>query len=232
MESSDTLLVLVTLILGGVGGVALNNWWKGKKSHPVTNVQRDTTVLLDRIEKVFKIVMAEGYFSEILSYQDDKRILYMVSDPKKALIIAKAKVLVGFDFAKLRFQQPQPGKKTLVIESFPEPEVLSIDTDYKFYDINPGYLNHFKSEDYTRLLDEAKQTMHDQAMQSDLPRIANNQVQYMMYQLADAMGWQLQLPEAQQRKLTELTQQYQPLQADPIPLPENSLENKTPIEKK
>ena len=225
MESSNTLLVLVTLLLGGVGGGALVNWWRGKKAAPALSVRQESTVLLDRIEKVFKVVMAEGYFSEILSYQDDKRILYVVSDPKKALIIAKAKVLVGFDFAKVRFRQPQAGEKTLVIEVFPEAEVLSIDTDYKFYAITPGYLNYFKSDDYTRLLDEAKQTMHDHALQSDLPRIANNQVQYMMYQLADAMGWQLQLPEGEQRKLTELSQPYNPLNAEPKALPGDSLAN-------
>ena len=102
--------------------------------------------------------------------------------------------------------------------------MLSIDTDYKFYDIDPGYLNHFRSEDYTRLLDESKQTMLDRAMESDLPRIANNQIQFMMYQLAESMGWQLELPEAEQRKLNELTQQYDQLKAEPKALPGDILD--------
>lgn len=222
---SNTLFVFVTLLLGGFGGIMISNWWRGKKSAPVTDVRKESTVLLERIEKVFKVVMAEGYFTEILSYQDDKKYLYFINDPKKALIIAKAKVLVGFDFAKVRFRQPAPGEKKLMIESFPEPQVLSIDTDYKFYDIDPGYLNHFRSEDYTRLLDESKQTMLDRAMESDLPRIANNQIQFMMFQLADSMGWQLELPEAEQRKLTEFTQQYDQLKAEPKALPGDALED-------
>ncbi|GAB3262650.1 hypothetical protein GCM10027347_28520 [Larkinella harenae] len=222
---SNTLLVLVTLLLGGIGGITVSNWWRRKKTAPVTDVRKESTVLLDRIEKVFKVVMAEGYFTEILSYQDDKKFLYFINDPKKALIIAKAKVLVGFDFAKVRFRQPAFGEKKLIIESFPKPQVLSIDTDYKFYDIDPGYLNHFRSEDYTRLLDESKQTMLERAMESDLPRIANNQIQFMIYQLADSMGWQLELPEAEQRKLTELTQQYDQLKAEPKALPGDALED-------
>ncbi|MFC5411209.1 DUF4230 domain-containing protein [Larkinella bovis] len=227
MESSSLMLVLVTLLLGGFGGIAVSNWWRGKKSAPGVDVRKESTILLDRIEKVFKVVMAEGYFTEILSYQDDKKFLYFINDPKKALIIAKAKVLVGFDFAKIRFRQPESGQKKLIIESFPEPQVLSIDTDYKFYDIDPGYLNHFRSEDYTRLLDESKQTMLDRAMESDLPRIANNQIQFMMYQLADTMGWQLELPEAEQRKLTALTQQYDSLKAEPKALPGDILDEET-----
>ena len=201
----DFLTILLLLLVGAGGGVALANTLR--KRTGITDIQRDSVLLLERIEKVFKVVMAEGYFSEIYNYQDQKKILYLLNDPKKAMIIAKSKVLVGFDFAKIRFQTPTNGEKKLIIESFPEPEVLSIDTDYKFYDIQAGILNHFSGADYTQILDEAKRAMNERAMQSDLPKIANNQIQYMMYQLASSMGWQLQLPEADQRKLEELKAQ-------------------------
>ncbi len=216
----DFLTVLLLLLVGAGGGVAIANVLR--KRAGITNVQRNSTVLLERIEKVFKVVMAEGYFSEIYNYQDQKKILYLLDDPKKAMVIAKSKVLVGFDFAKVRFRVPEAGKKTLVIEAFPEPEVLSIDTDYQFYDIQAGYLNYFKSEDYTKILDDAKRAMNERALQSDLPKIANNQIQYMMYQLAGSMGWSLQLPEAQQKKLDALKEQAE----DPKALPGKALPGK------
>ncbi|GAB4037975.1 DUF4230 domain-containing protein [Spirosoma jeollabukense] len=201
----DFFTVLLLILVGAGGGVALANTLR--KRAGITDIQRDSVLLLERIEKVFKVVMAEGYFSEIYNYQDQKKILYLLNDPKKAMIIAKSKVLVGFDFAKIRFQTPVNGEKKLIIESFPEPEVLSIDTDYKFYDIQAGILNHFSGADYTQILDEAKRAMNERAMQSDLPKIANNQIQYMMYQLASSMGWQLQLPEADQKQLEALKAQ-------------------------
>ncbi len=198
----DFLTIALLLLVGAGGGVAVANALR--KRSGTTDVQRDSVLLLERIEKVFKVVMAEGFFSEIYNYQDQKKILYVLNDPKKAMVIAKSKVLVGFDFAKVRFRLPEEGQKQLVIEYFPEPEVLSIDTDYKFYDIQSGYLNHFNSEDYTKILDEAKQAMNERALQSDLPKIANNQIQYMIYQLASSMGWHLQLPEAHQKQLEAL----------------------------
>ncbi|WP_266367910.1 DUF4230 domain-containing protein [Tellurirhabdus rosea] len=225
MESSDLVVLFFTLLLGGAGGMAVSSWLKSRKSGTVTDVRIDSTMLVERIEKVFKVVMAEGYFSEILTYQDQKKYLYFLNDEKRALIIAKAKVLVGYDFAKMRFRQPADGDKRLIIEYFPEPEVLSIDTDYKFYDLDPGLLNHFKSEDYTRLLDEAKKTMYDRALQSDLPRIASNQIQYMIFQLADSLGWQLELPPAEQRKLDEIAHRYDDLKADPRELPGDILDD-------
>ncbi len=208
MDFMNTLLMLAVGLAGGVGLSAL---LRKKTAAPVTDVRRESTLLLERIEKVFKVVMAEGYFSEIYNYQDQKKILYLFNDPKKAMIVAKSKVLVGFDFQKVRFQLPEaaegrPGTKTLIVESFPEPEILSVDTDYKFYDIQAGILNHFDSETYTSILDDAKQAMQSRAMQSDLPRIANNQIQYMMYQLASSMGWALQLPESDQRRIEAMDQ--------------------------
>lgn len=198
----DFLTVVLLLLVGAGGGVALGNALR--KNQRLPDTRRDSVLLLERIEKVFKVVMAEGYFSEIYNYQDQKKILYLLNDPKKAMIIARSKVLVGFDFAKVRFRISDTSTRTLIIDAFPKPEILSIDTDYSFYDIQAGYLNHFSGDDYTRILDEAKQAMNERAMQSDLPRIANNQIQYMIYQLATSMNWQLQLPEAEQKQLDTL----------------------------
>ena len=218
MGTSTLLFFLITLALGAAGGYGLF-YLKGNKNQKDNRTTQNSTILLERIEKVFKVVMAEGYFTEIFDYQDDKKFLYLFKNTKKALIIAKAKVLVGFDFGKMRFRIDDESQK-MIIEFFPEPEVLSIDTDYKFYDIDHGIMNRFNSEDYTNLLTDAKTAMNDKALNGDLPRIANNQVQVMMYQLAASMNWQieLQLPEANQKQLAQLST-YESLNAEPKALP-------------
>lgn len=203
METSNLLFFLITLLLGaglGLGSYFLFYLRNKKNEDPV----RESTILLERIEKVFKVVMAEGYFTEIYNYQHNKEFWYLFKDRKKALVIAKAKVLVGFDFGKMRIRAVRDDRK-MVIDFFPEPEVLSIDTDYKFYDIEQGWINRFQSDDYTTILNEAKQTMNEKALQSDLPRIANNQIQLMIFQLAAAMGWkiELQLPDANRQQLDQ-----------------------------
>ena len=212
MEMSTLLFFILSVMLGGSLGAGAYYFWsrrRGDNSEP----QREATVLLERIEKVFKVVMAEGYFTEIYNYQHDKNIWNLIKDKKKALIIAKAKVLVGYDFGKLRYHIEGLEKK-MVIDYFPEPEVLSMDTDYKFYDIEQGWLNRFQSDDYTSILNEAKQTMNEKALQSDLPRIATNQVQLMMFQLAATMNWKIdmQLPEANKDLLDEYIA-YKPIDA-------------------
>jgi len=213
MDTNTLFFFIISLLMGGGLGAAGYSYLS-RRSSGKSSSKLEATVLVERIEKVFKVVMAEGYFTEIYNYQNDKNIWNLINDKKKALIIAKAKVLVGYDFGKMRFHISEVDKK-LIIDYFPEPEILSMDTDYKFYDIEQGWLNRFQSDDYTAILNEAKQTMNEKALQSDLPRIATNQVQLMMFQLAATMNWKidLQLPEANQ-KLLESHKNYKPTDAE------------------
>lgn len=217
MNFTTFLFFLISLLVGAGFGIGAFYFWVGRgrsKAEPT----KEASVLLDRIEKVFKVVMAEGYFTEIYNYQHDKEFWNLFKDKKKALVIAKAKVLVGFDFAKVRFRVEGIERK-IVVEYFPTPEILSMDTDYKFYDIEQGWLNRFQSDDYTTILAEAKDTMSEKAMESDLPRIANNQIQLMMYQLAASMSWKvtMELSESNQKMLEQLDN-YREIEAEIEPL--------------
>lgn len=212
MDSNTLFFFILSLFIGAILGAGIY-FFLSRRNLGKSNNKVEATVLVERIEKVFKVVMAEGYFTEIYNYQNDKSIWNLINDKKKALVIAKAKVLVGYDFGKMKFHISETDKR-IVIDFFPEPEVLSMDTDYKFYDIEQGWLNRFQSDDYTSILNEAKQTMNEKALQSDLPRIATNQVQLMMFQLAATMNWKidLQLAETNRKELEEFST-YRPTDA-------------------
>lgn len=188
----DVLVFILAMALGGVAAWQIFNWYYAKKfKTPKHDVATESFVLLERIEKVFKVVLAEGYFTEIYDHNTKKDFFGIFKTNSKALVVAKAKVSVGYDFAKMRFRRDH-NTRTLVIEHFADPEIISIDTDYKFYDINQGILNKFDNEDYTAILVEAKKLMQDKAQASDLPEIAQKQVELMMQQLCASVGWQLE----------------------------------------
>lgn len=188
----DVLVFILAMALGGIAAWQIFNWYYAKKfKAPKQDVATESFVLLERIEKVFKVVLAEGYFTEIYDHNTKKDFFGIFKTNSKALVVAKAKVSVGYDFAKMRFRRDH-NTRTLVIEHFADPEIISIDTDYKFYDINQGILNKFDNEDYTAILVEAKKLMQDKAQASDLPEIAQKQVELMMQQLCASVGWQLE----------------------------------------
>ncbi len=187
-------------IAAGFGIFSVYNKFTNKEGMLIKN---ESTVLLEKIEKVFKIVLAEGHFSEIYDHTSEKEVLFGLHTlNKKALIVAKAKVLVGFDFAKVKVRWEE-GSRKMIIEEFPEPEILSTDSDYKFYDIDQGLFNKFKNEEYTALLADAKQTMQNKAIASELPKIAKKQAVVMLTQMASSMGWDIdfRLPSAEQKIL-------------------------------
>lgn len=203
----EILFFVVAIAIGAIASWQVFNWIYGKKLRDnKEELRHESTVLLERIEKVFKVVMAEGYFTEIYDHSSKKDFWGIFKTNKKALVVAKAKVSVGFDFAKMKTRRDETTRK-LIVEAFPEAEVLSVDTDYKFYDIDQGWLNKFNHEEYTAILSEAKRMMQQKALESDLPKVANRQVGLMMNQLASAMNWEIEykaLPDAK-KELKEFT---------------------------
>ncbi|MBP6385058.1 MAG: DUF4230 domain-containing protein [Pseudarcicella sp.] len=209
MYSFLNILFCIVGVIAGIGIYGLIMKFKGGTSQVI--VKNEANILLERVEKVFKIVLAEGHFSEIYDHSSEKEILFGLTKlNKKALIVAKAKVLVGFDFEKVKITW-QNESKTMKIDHFPEPEILSTDTDYKFYDIDHGLLNKFKNEDYTQILSDAKITMQNKAIASELPKIAKKQALVMLNQMAISMGWQIEyaLPTHEVKHLLEAPIDFQ-----------------------
>ena len=113
--------------------------------------EEQSVVLLEKIRNVSKMITVEGDFSEIMHFEDVKDVfLSLVSSKKKAIVLANAKVLVGFDMKKIKLQSDTENKK-LVLEFFPEPEVLSIETDIQYYDVKHGLFNKFAAADLSEL---------------------------------------------------------------------------------
>lgn len=71
------------------------------------------------------------------------------------MVRVKAKVSVGFDFEKAKFDVDD-GKKEIIIRNFPEPEILSIDYDLDYYDLDEGLFNSFDEKELTDLNAKAK----------------------------------------------------------------------------
>ncbi|MCP9769656.1 DUF4230 domain-containing protein [Lacihabitans sp. LS3-19] len=189
----EFVLFIIALVVGGLASWQIFNWMYGKKlKDNKESLRIESNILLERIEKVFKVVLAEGYFTEIYDHNSQKEFWGMFKSSNKALVVAKAKVSVGYDFSKMKFRKENNERK-LIIEEFAPAEILSVDTDYKFYDINQGILNKFNNEDYTAILAQAKKLMQEKAQESDLPQIAANQLKLMMNQLAASMNWEVDL---------------------------------------
>jgi len=190
---SIILLALLCLIGGWYYGLKTNL----SKIHKEENV----SVTLDRIEKVFKLVATEGNVSEIYDYKD-----YMYYDiglfRKKVLVRVNAKILVGYDFEKVKLITDEESR-TITIDSLPPPEILAIDHNLDYYDIQEGTFNNFDEAELSEINKRAKEYAASVAEDSDLFKQAEEQREELLEMLSLAsqtMGWEIIIKENQKLK--------------------------------
>ncbi|WP_025742372.1 DUF4230 domain-containing protein [Aquimarina pacifica] len=159
-----------------------------------SSIQTQSTVLKEKIKSVCKLVTVEGDFAEIYHYESVKEKFFkLLSGTKKALIIIEAKAYIGFDLSKVSIESDIKNKR-IILTHFPEPKLLSIETDYKYYDKKDGWLNPFTSSDLTELNKEAKEFIVNKIPQSGLMESAKKEALIaisLMETLAEAIGWTL-----------------------------------------
>ncbi|WP_234859410.1 DUF4230 domain-containing protein [Aquimarina aquimarini] len=159
-----------------------------------SSVQTQSVVLKEKIKSVCKLVTVEGDFAEIYHYESVKEKFFkLLSGTKKALIIIEAKAHVGFDLSQITLESDTK-KKKIILTHFPQPKLLTIETDFKYYDKKEGWLNPFTSSDLTDLNKEAKQFIKDKIPQSGLMESAKKEAMTaisLMETLAESIGWTL-----------------------------------------
>jgi len=183
---------LFGLFLGAIITYGVLNYIKFQKKKVTTNQQ--STILLEKIRKVWKLITVEGEFAEIYHYENVKeRFLSMVTSKKKAIILINAKAHIGFDLSKIKMEAINE-KKVIRLTEFPKPEVLSVETDFKYYDKKDGLFNKFDSTDLTELNTKAKNYILDKIPDSGLLESAKNEAVeavLMMQNIVETIGWTL-----------------------------------------
>ncbi len=187
---------VVDIILGLILGAILMYWFfslfRKKKNREITEQQ--STVILNKIRSVCKLVSVEGDFAEIYHYENTKdSFMSLFRSKKKALIVIKAKAHIGYDLNKLNLKADNDGKR-IILSHFPEPEVLSIEPDLKFYDIKNGIFNSFSPNDLTNLNQEAKEHIKQKIPESGLMETARKealQAVLVVEKIVETIGWKL-----------------------------------------
>jgi len=114
---------MAELLLGLLIGALLMYWGYAllnrKKEKEITVQQ--STMLLEKVRSVCKLISVEGDFAEIYRYENRKEhFMNLFSSKKKALIVINAKAHIGYDFKTLKMSA-DPDNRTIVLGNFPPP---------------------------------------------------------------------------------------------------------------
>ncbi|QHI38274.1 hypothetical protein IMCC3317_36640 [Kordia antarctica] len=188
--------IVLAVLIGGIVSYFLYDFIGKRQSEKRTIHQ--SQVLIDKIKSVCRLTTVEGDFSEIYHYEDKSaHFLRMLFSKKRALIVIKAKASVGYDLKKLRLESDKDKKQVRIIH-FPQPEILTVETDFTYYDKKDGLLNKFSAEDLTKLNKEAKQHIIDKVPQSGLLESAKKEALdaiLIIEKIVETIGWELDYSE-------------------------------------
>lgn len=186
--SGMTVLLLIGLLLGAVIMFLIN---KLTRSHKQDIIKESSHTVVESMRKVFKIVFAEGQFNELYNYEETKKLFGFIPSTKRALVIIEAKVLVGYNFEKCAWEADEVNQKIKLV-SFPEPEIISIEPNYKYYNFDENIFNLLGREDLTRIQTNGKKQVELTAIKSQLPKIAAEQMRTLLLEVVQSKNWQLE----------------------------------------
>lgn len=183
-----TAILILGIVLGAVLLFLINKAYG--KNNAVT-VKESSHTVVESIKKVFKIVCAEGQFNELYDFEETRNFLSFIPSTKKALVIVKAKVLVGYDFEKCTWEINEAAK-TITLLNFPEAELLAVESDYQYYNMENGLFNKFDKNDLTLMQHQGKKQIEAAALKSHLPKFAAQQMRTILAEVLHSKNWALE----------------------------------------
>lgn len=153
---TKNVLILLALLLGIGGGIFIAQKYY---SFGQTVTRENSQVLLESMREVAKVIAVEGNFSEIYSHEDYYSF-DIVAFRKKALLRVEAKVSVGYNLENMQITADDTARK-IIISNLPQPEILSVDHDIDYYDIQEGAFNSFTPKEFSDINARAKQFIEE-----------------------------------------------------------------------
>jgi hypothetical protein len=172
-------------------------WFLYDKKENVEQIQDSSLLIQQRIEQVGKLIVTEGYFSQVFTFKNSQNLfLNLLQSDKKALVVANAKVTVEYDLRKLQ-TEIDVENKTVILLSIPDP-VVNIYPEIEYYDVTQDYFNKFGAADYNKIKNTVNTRIKEKVNQSNL--LENAQERLMaelvnIFILTKSLGWTLQYNE-------------------------------------
>lgn len=172
-------------------------WLWSNKQESKEQMLESSSLIQQQIEQVGKLIVTEGYFSQVFTYKNSQNLfLNLMTSDKKALVVANAKVTVEYDLRQLQTKIDQENK-TVILKRIPEP-VINIYPDIEYYDVTQDYFNKFGAADYNKIKSTINARIREKVDKSNL--LENSRDRLMselanIFILTKSLGWTLQYNE-------------------------------------
>ncbi len=160
--------------------------------------QISSTVLLERVRPVLKLVTVEGDFSELYTYRSSDATFDWMKRfspfQKRAILRVKGRASVGYDLEGLNLNIDEDSR-TVTLLGMDQPKLLSLEHDVDYFDIEAGTFTSFTAADHTRINAQAKELIRGKVPSSGLYQRAEGQRNDMLAVLravVENSGWRFE----------------------------------------
>lgn len=169
------------------------------------SLETETAIIEQQIKNVGKLIVTEANYAQVLTYSNNKELLYGLLDAKKkAIITVNTKATIAYDLSKVKTRL-DPKTKTVYIEQIPYPE-LSISPSIEYYDITQDYFNPFTEKDYNTIKKRVEEKYKKELKSDKLYAQAQNRLLselQKIYFLTSTLGWTLTYNKTEINNVTD-----------------------------
>ena len=164
--------IIIGLTIGVLSMLVYNQYTKPIES---ASEIKGSQIIQEQLKNVSKLVVTEGFFSDVITYKDVKS-LYMdlLSAEKKAVVLVRAKATISYDLHQLEFNVDELNK-IIMVSNIPEPELL-INPKLTYYDLQQEYLNPFNASDYNKISNLVSKRLKNQIYASEFVSNSKNRL--------------------------------------------------------
>lgn len=145
------------------------------KNSSNSSITESSQLIQQQIKNVGKLLVSEGHFAEILTFNDNQSYLGgLLQFNKKAIFVVNAEVFIAFNLHQIKYNINQTNKQIEI--TFLPQEEIKINTDIKFYDVEQSKFNPFSGEDYNKISKIAKEKISEKVQKSTLKTNAKNRL--------------------------------------------------------
>lgn len=154
-----------------------------------------STVLLERVRPVLKLVTVEGDFTELYTYRNADATFDWMKQfspfQKKAILRVKGRASVGYDLEGMKLEFDE-ASHTVRLLGMDQPTLLSLEHDVDYYDLEEGSFTSFTAADHTRINAKAKELIRSKVAASGLFKAAaaqRNEMLMVLKAVVENAGW-------------------------------------------
>ena len=129
-------------------------WLTTRFSLPSNNTAVNHSVVVERVQKVAKLVSSETTLRDVVIYEDT-----WYGSTKRSLVVVTGKVLAGINLESGTSVQIDDKARRITI-TLPQPQILGIEiTEMKTYDEQRGLWNPFNASDRDAIFQNAREQL-------------------------------------------------------------------------